>query len=403
MKESPPRIEKIHLRNFKSIGDQLVELDPFTLFVGSNGTGKSNFLDAIHFVQESVSQTIDYAFRSRGGINAVRRRSRGHPYNIGIRLEINLGNEIYADYSFEISAKHGESYRVKQERCVVNKFMEETHQFETEGGEFKKELPGISPVIEPDDLILKKIAGEKPFNRVYDFLSSMRFYSIVPSELREYQEAAEMKYLKKDGSNAASIMKQLETSEHEWNYNRLCEALRKVVQGVESVEFKSVGQKETISFRLDVGDKNPWRFEAMNMSDGTLRVFGLLLAIYQTGDPSVVGIEEPESTVHPAVAEVIVDLLMGASTHRQVLVTTHSPDILDYKDLPIEALRIVGMEKGETFISGVKEETKEILKENLYSAGELLSKNELKTDREASVESSEQLSLFGEPFKQLKK
>ena len=69
------------------------------------------------------------------------------------------------------------------------------------------------------------------------------------------------------------------------------------------------------------------------MSDGTLRVLGLFLAAYQAGHPSVLGIEEPEATVHPAMAEVVTEVLLDAAHDQQVLVTTHSPDILDYKEL----------------------------------------------------------------------
>jgi predicted ATPase len=91
------------------------------------------------------------------------------------------------------------------------------------------------------------------------------------------------------------------------------------------------------------------------MSDGTLRVLGLLLAVYQTGPYSVVAVEEPEATVNPAVAEVVVEVLMDASHEKQVLLTSHSPDILDYKDLTDSQIRVVAMDHGRTLVAPVSQ------------------------------------------------
>ena len=118
-----PRIREILVRNYKSLASVHVHLEPFTIFVGPNGSGKSNFVDALAFVQECLSESIDMAFKNRGGITAVRRRSGGHPTHIGIRVIIDLGDEVEADYSFEIAAKPEERFRVARERCVVQGFM----------------------------------------------------------------------------------------------------------------------------------------------------------------------------------------------------------------------------------------------------------------------------------------
>ena len=78
-----------------------------------------------------------------------------------------------------------------------------------------------------------------------------------------------------------------------------------------------------------MGRKRPLPLDASDMSDGTLRALGLLLAAYQPGRHSVVAIEEPEATVHPAAAELVTQVLRDAAHERQILFTTHSPDILE--------------------------------------------------------------------------
>jgi predicted ATPase len=219
---------------------------------------------------------------------------------------------------------------------------------------------------------------------VYDFLTSMRFYSIVPNRLREPQEPDSGDSLKRDGSNAAAVLKRLmaEAGGRE-RYERLCRLISRVVEGIKKVEYHAMGQKETLQFKQDVGRKSPWTFDAANMSDGTLRVLGILLAVYQPGRHSLVAIEEPEATVHPAATELIVEVLMDAAHERQVLLTTHSPDILDHKDLKDNQIRVVTMERGCTVIAPIAESSRRAIREHLYTPGELLRSDELNPDVDA--------------------
>jgi predicted ATPase len=204
-------IRKVEIRNYKSLGQTSVTLEPFTVFVGPNGAGKSNFIDALTFVQECLAESIELAFKNRGGIGAVRRRSGGHPTHIGVHLAIHLENDVEADYSFEIAAKPREKFRVARERCIVTQFMKPdcTYRFEIMNGEFKEPISGIRARVSPDRLALFAASATEEFRPVYDFLTSMRFYSIDPQRLRELQEPDPGESLKRDGSNAAAVLKHL--------------------------------------------------------------------------------------------------------------------------------------------------------------------------------------------------
>jgi predicted ATPase len=92
------------------------------------------------------------------------------------------------------------------------------------------------------------------------------------------------------------------------------------------------------------GRKN-W-FDLSLESDGTLRLLGLLVALLQDPSPSLVAIEEPELTIHPGALAVLADFMKEAILRTQVLVTTHSPDLIDR--LPIESIRAVTAEGGST-------------------------------------------------------
>ncbi len=396
-----PRVHYVQIRNYKSLADVDVRLGPLTVLVGPNGSGKSNFIDALAFVRQCLVDSIEFAFKSRGGIGAVRRRSGGHPTHIGIRLGLQLDENIVAEYAFEIATEPAERFRVAHERCVVRHLSGEEHRFEIRDGIFKVPIPGIRSQVAPDRLALYAASATEEFRPVYDFLTAMRIYSINPERLRQLQEPDPGDFLQPDGSNAAAVLKRIADERRENGYQRLCRLLGQVVEGIEGVEHHSLGKMETLRFRQDIGLRDPWRFEALNMSDGTLRVLGLLLAVFQPGGISVVGIEEPEATVHPAVAELVIEVLMDAAKERQVLLTTHSPDLLDFKMLNDRQIRAVTMEDGKSLIAPVDRFTRQAIRERLYTPGELLRNGELSGDLEAAREAAKSLRLFGPPLEPL--
>ena len=135
------------------------------------------------------------------------------------------------------------------------------------------------------------------------------------------------------------------------------------------------------------------KFDAFNMSDGTLRVLGMLAAIFQRPAPSLIVIEEPEATVHPGAIGSILDVLRHAGRFMQVVATTHSPDVLDAKWLQDRNLRIASWESGTTRVSAVSPAVRVGLREHLMGAGELLRANAM-TAAEASEQDKRQFALF---------
>lgn len=390
----PPSIKQLHIKNYKSIGKASVSVPSLCILVGPNGAGKSNFVDALSFVHDCVADSVDLAFNRRGGISAVRRKSGGHPTHVGVRLVIDLGADRLADYSFEVAAETGEKFSIAHERCYVSGLMEEPVGFEVKHGEFVHEVPGLRPRIAPDRLVLFAASAAEEFRPLFDFISGMRFYSIVPTRLRETQEPDPGSYLKRDGSNAAAILKRIQ-SERPEVYERICRLLAKAVPGIERVEYRSLGKGETLEFKQQVGTQHPWTFDALNMSDGTLRMLGLLLAVFQPGPVSAIAVEEPEATVHPAIADLLVEVLRDAAYERQVIITTHSPDLLDNELIDDDDLRVVTSHQHATVIAPLADVTRKAVQEHLYTTGELLRVDELQADLQKADELAGQLTMFG--------
>ena len=387
-------ITRVILKNYKSIAACDVRLGPLMFLVGPNGAGKSNFLDALRFVADALDSSLDHALRSRGGINDVRRRSRGHPNHFSIRLEFTLPEGATGYYAFRIGSRPRGGYEVVTEECKVQKkpFTIEEY-FHVENGEVETSVK-VAPAASKDRLYLVNASGLPEFRAVYDAFSRMGFYNLNPDKIRELQDPDPGELLIRDGSNLASVLAQLSSPVKQ----RIEEYLAKVVPGVRGVEVKEIRPKETLEFRQDVaGDKHAWRFLANNMSDGTLRVLGILVALFQENQETqnhvlLVGIEEPEIALHPAAAGVLLASLRQAANKTQVLITSHSPDLLDDKDLKVESILAVEARKGNTVIGPVDEASKSVVRKRLFTIGELLSINQLQPDPAGDL--LRQLDLF---------
>lgn len=395
----PVFLTRVVLRNYKSIGYCDVRLGPLTYLVGVNGSGKSNFVDALHMVRDALSGSLDNALNERGGLSEVRRRSSGHPTHFGVRLEFALKTGAQGHYAFNIGALRDGRYEVQTEECALGGIGKGPF-FRIERGAVHSSSEATFPAVTADRLALVAASGIAAFRPVFDALTSMGFYNLNPKLMRELQKPQEGRLLKPAGENIASVIGHLERVAPD-RLQIVQEYLQTVVPMVHGVERKQVGPMETLEFRQDMaGAKHPWRFLAQNMSDGTLRALGVLVALFQGNPdyaPTLVGIEEPETALHPAASAALREALSRAAAQTQVLVTSHSPDLLDDRSLSADAFLAVVSEGGETRIAPLDEASRSTIREQLFSAGELLRLNQLAPDRDHLQEQqARQGELFGD-------
>lgn len=396
-----PFLRHVKIKNYKSIGKCSVALGPLTILVGRNGSGKSNFLDALRFIVDGLQTSLDHAVKTRGGVDAVRRRSTGHPRNFAIELEIDLPDNKTAAYGFEIGSRPEGGFFVKQERLtVLNPRNESIAHYRL----FEASLTGAStekmPPASPDRLYLVNAAGLPEFRVVYDALLAMGFYNLNPAAIKELQSPDAGELLHRDGSNIASVIGRLSADQPK-SLLRIKSYLKTIVPGIVDVHRIGLGPRETLEFRQEVvGSTHPWKFYAASMSDGTLRALGTLVAVTQLAERKspvrLVGIEEPETALHPAAAGALMDALREAASHTQVLVTTHSPELVEQADLRRDALLAVQSRQGNTVIGAIDAASQKAIKEHLYSAGDLLRMDQLEVDRD-DLKRQEQMELFEAP------
>ncbi|HDQ43888.1 MAG TPA: chromosome segregation protein SMC [bacterium] len=375
-------IKKVALKNYKSIAECDVALPPLCFLIGKNGAGKSNFMDALRLVSDALNTSLDHALRDRSGINEVRRRSPGHPTHFSIRLDISLLNGDCGYYEFRVgSQKRG--FEVQLEECRIGSAsaLEDIFHYRVESGQVRSSSIEKPPAAKNDRLYLVNLSGFDEFRPLYDSLSRMGFYNLNPDVIRNEQPPDPGLVLKRDGSNLASVLERIKRNAPD--AMKIEEFLSKVVPGIKGVSSRNVLSKETLEFRQNTkGSADPWRFLAVNMSDGTLRTLGILVALFQGSsmydNPTpLIGIEEPESALHPGAAGVLRDALFFASRHTQVLVTSHSPDLLDDKQITADSILAVSGDEGVTAISPIDEASRSAIHDGLYTAGELLRTNQL--------------------------
>ncbi|MGQ0535499.1 MAG: AAA family ATPase, partial [Methanobacteriota archaeon] len=347
-------VTRVILTNYKSIESADVRLGPFNVLVGPNGAGKSNFLDALRLVSDALRSTLENALRERGGITEVRRRSRGHPTHFEIQLELDLGRTSRAAYGFRVGAKKKGAFTVQWERCRVTSLrgISEPSEYEVRDGKLVSSKPKLSAAASDDSLYLTAVSGTSPFRDLYKSLTSMGFYNVNPDRIKDLQTPDTGDFLLRDGSNLASVLDRM----NKGSLKRVTEYLEVIVPGVRGAEPKTLGHKVSFEVLQEVaGDKHPWRFPAVAVSDGTLRALAILVALHQRSAKAevpmtLVGVEEPESALHPGAAEALSDALLEASRSVQVVATSHSPELLDNEDIPAEAILAVVADKGRTLI-----------------------------------------------------
>ncbi len=361
-------IKTLSISNYRSLGPGVkLHLGPLTALVGQNGSGKTNVVDALRFLADCMRLGLEGAITKRHGIGAVRRWSSGHPYNLSIHLELDN-----AGYSFTLAGSNAQEYRVKSEEAYV--LIEgQPFGFKLEENAWVKGPGDLRPKVDPLNLALPLVGGDERFRPLVDCIRNIAVYSIFPDILREPQKYDPSKPMKEHGSNWVSILK--DHGNNSWRDDLLA-ALGQLTGDIEDLEIRPAGGYLIARFKHTSTEKRVKWFDSAQESDGTLRFAGILTALLQGSALSVVGLEEPELTVHPGALPLLSDFIREASHNRQVIVTTHSPDLLDR--LEADEVRVVERRGGKTDVAPLAQDQRDAVRDHLLTLGEILRTEGLK-------------------------
>ncbi|WP_065571764.1 AAA family ATPase [Microbacterium oleivorans] len=358
------QFKSLTLRNFLSYRDATIELGDFVALVGPNSSGKSNAVAAIKLLRDIPTHGLPNAVRRRGGYDQLRHRSEGRPYEPSLRLEFQFGSAEVSHYELKLGSVAGKRYEVKRESAHVY-FGREEWGFESDGTRVEVHSPEEErPVpVAPGQSALS--TGSLTAFLVQRVLQSLQAVEINPSSVADLQEPSSTRQFEPDGSNVTSVFESLTAARR----TELVDQLAAIVPGIARIELRNLADRQTLAFYQATESKDRM-FLAKQMSDGTLRSFGILLAMLQPASPSLIVIEEPEIAIHVGAMTTLVDILQQQANVSQVLITTHSADIVNA--LPIEDLRVVWTENGESRLAPVSDHTRDVVRRGLMTPGELL-------------------------------
>ncbi len=393
------RLTELNISHYKSVESvDLQEISPITVLVGCNGAGKSNVVDVLRFLRDAVTQGLDHAVSTRGGIGLIRQYSPSKPYRITLQFRFH-DEELAAPVSYELaltSLRDGD-FRVEREAGQWATFSKLTI---TADGDLVKEQPRVmcfervasgrvhikteggdwaldnQRVVPPDTLALGQpllsfnllIGGSS----LIDFISNIRFSSIYPNTLRQPAHPDTDLVLKENGANWSSVLRHLrKTARGRQALDQIKEMMQVVMPQLEDISTQALGGFIHPRFKVREASGKVHYFDPSQISDGTLRILGILLALYNTPHPSLMVIEEPEQTVNPALLALLVDAFRESSERTQLFITSHSPHLVDL--FPAEAIRVVDMHDGQTRVSPIRASQQAAIKEHLLSIEQIMS------------------------------
>ena len=219
----------------------------------------------------------------------------------------------------------------------------------------------------------------------YEYIAYMQvalarslFYLMDLDVLRLPQKLAEQMFLEEKGQNLSAVLHNL--LKNEVQATELRQTLRRLLAGCVNITVETTGSFLVTFLHYQNAGGKIRKSDLGLESDGTLRVLGVLAALFQAGPETqgagvsvrqFLALEEPETNIHPGMLGVLAELFVEASAGgKQILLTTHSPDLLDF--LPPESFRVVEKVDGETRVGSLADSQVEIVRQHLFTPGELL-------------------------------
>jgi len=378
-------IASIAVTNFKSFREMVFEPASFNIVIGSNASGKSNLIQVFKFLRDIAKYGLPNAISLQGGVEYLRNTSIGQSENFSFRIVYLLDdtkqdvigvknrNPVYfasKEIAYEFTIHFTDTtagYEVVQDHLVISGdfLIRDGENFQTAGcgslglsqvaGEVRymvcppeglllleeelyphllqhQEIPATrlianNPVTAP---------GVPPLEWIF---RGIKVYDFDPRLLKMAAPMAGKTELEKDGSNLAIVIKGIcEDPERKKAFISLMNDMLPFVTDV------AVDKLLDMSLFLKLKEVfGPDKYIPASMvSDGTINIAALIIALYFE-DRRVTIIEEPEKNIHPALIARLVSMLKDASGRKQIIVTTHNPEMV--KHVAIEDIFLISRDK----------------------------------------------------------
>ncbi len=355
-------LDKITIKGFKSIRDLTdFKLTNLNVLIGSNGAGKSNFIDFFRLLRSICEDRLNNFIRNGGGISDF--LFNGRKATKKLQFEMLFGKRGYR-FSIVPTVK---------EQCTIS---EEARFYESGPSCWWK----LGDSVDGNSLMVKEAKGDSRDSKyskpVYEAVMSWQIYHFhdtsSTSGMRHSEIIQDNKYLRTDGSNIAPYLLGLKKFQPDI-YNEIIDVIRLVIPFFNdfTLEPEEYGESKKVHLAwLQKGSDYP--MQPYHFSDGSIRFICLATALLQPTPPSTIIIDEPELGLHPSAISILAELIQNASKRTQLIVATQSPSFID--NFAVKNIIIVNRNDGESTFCRLQEKDFNIWLKN-YSVGELWAKN----------------------------
>ena len=399
-------LHRLKVSGLLSFGAQGIDLpmEPLNVLIGPNGSGKSNLLEVLALLRAAPRELAEPIKRG-GGIWEWLWKGDESPGKATLEAFVDdpeQGSPLRHVLEF---TDHGGRFEVTDERieCAETEFAYRLHQgqhtFDIQT-EPKDQRTSSRPILsdsativseslglnryrertKPEESVLSQIRDAQTYpalhclQKQYERIRLYRNWAFGPAaELRRNQSTHDPSdFLNEGGANLALVLSHFQGE----NKRKLVAALQELFDGIVDVNCPVTGG--TVSLFLE--EQGGRQIPASRLSDGTLRYLCLLAILLHPEPPSLVAIEEPELGLHPDLLPTLSDLLVQASEHTQLIVTTHSDVLVDALTDKPESIVVCEQENGESRFERLDNKRLKTWLEE-YSLGDLWTSGQLGGNR----------------------
>jgi predicted ATPase len=321
-------------RRYRSLRDDTISLSDLNLFIGTNASGKSTILDALRFLHEGT-QERDFkpAVFSRGGIvHLAWKGEDAHKIDLRVELEIDQSKYEWSVqlvrqvFDFEV---HRETlFHIRQGAPRIQLLHAASGRGWWWSGEKNEEVQLNQS---PTACALANAAPNAAFagRAVAEFVGRWGFFDPSPFLLRRGWSGLDPSAFDPYGRNLAERLLAIRQSSPD-AFAQIVSATQSVLGLPSNIELRESRDSED---RVHFVQHEPGlRFSVhqIGASSGTLRMLALMTALFGEADRNLIAIEEPENYVHPTALASFAQYILKARDRVQILVTTHSPLLLDF-------------------------------------------------------------------------
>jgi predicted ATPase len=354
-------LELLTIKNFKSIRNAELRLGHLNVFIGGNGSGKSNLIGVFHLMNRVAAKELQTYTGIAGGANKILHFGRKRSTSITIGLRFLEGKDAN-EYWIELIPTNDDRFIFSDETVKYH----DTTSYPRPYEDLLASGHSEAKISDSNNRIATYVRRDLQRYRIYHFHDTS-----AEARVKQSGSVDDNKELHPDASNLAAFLFRLRTTDAD-RFNLIESTIRQIAPFFERFELEPSRLNPNV-IRLEWREKGAEElFSAHALSDGTLRFICLATLFLQPSPPPVILIDEPELGLHPAAITLLASLLQSAATRTQILAATQSVTLVN--QLTPEEVWVTDRIDGASQFKHLKaEDMSEWL--DYYALGELWEKN----------------------------